>query len=123
LLSLNIIAVLCCLVLQRSNARGGGGSIMGGTDHVAIDMGGREHSPLMNEMNQMQIMEEQVCMTNPHHSTNAHHLFVRSFIRSFFLSFFLLVLCLLLFLYLMTLQNSISLQKNQKKNYIKSKHF
>lgn len=47
------------LVLQRSNARGSGG-MMRGADHVAIDMGGSEHAPLMNEMNQMQALEEQV---------------------------------------------------------------
>ena len=34
--------------------------MMGGADHVAIDMGGSEHAPLMNEMNQMQALEEQV---------------------------------------------------------------
>ncbi|XP_031558572.1 syntaxin-5-like [Actinia tenebrosa] len=45
-------------VLQRSNARGNG-VMKGGADHVAIDMGGSEHSPLMNEMNQMQAFEEQ----------------------------------------------------------------
>lgn len=45
-------------VLQRSNARGPGPA-MGGGD-VAIDMGNADTSPLMNEMNQMQIMDEQV---------------------------------------------------------------
>ncbi|KAK3732031.1 hypothetical protein QZH41_019128 [Actinostola sp. cb2023] len=46
-------------VLQRSHARGAGPAQMGGADHVAIDMGGAENSPLMNDMNQMQIMDEQ----------------------------------------------------------------